>query len=435
MTGVDAGLAADRGIDLSQQSRRHLDEVDAAQQHGRREAGEVADHAAAQRHQRRLAVGTTIEQFVHQPAEAREVLAALAGRDRHRLGLHARLLERGGEACAIDRLDRIVAHDRDARGSQQRAGEFTRAIDQAGADGDVVGATGQVDADGAGRTHAVCPAVWACRCARMASITCSVVRSAGWAVGIDHDVGLGVDRIALLHEPRENFSRIALAQQRPVGALLHPVEQHVEFGAQPHGERPGLHQPPRLRVHVGAAAGRQDARRLLQQPGDHPPFAGAELLLTKAFEEFGDGTARRALDLVVCVDEREAESLPPAVCRWRSCPRPSGPRGLRCAARTGEKRRPCRAVPVMSPIIPRVSSDWLRHPGRRRLGNCRSGGGQVGCPCRAPVPFQKPLQRAQPPPWAHHCRRRGGPAGRRPGGARGGGAAPAAQALRSPGSE
>ena len=45
---VDAGLAADRGIDLRQQRGRHLYEVDAAAQDGCREAGEIADHAAAE---------------------------------------------------------------------------------------------------------------------------------------------------------------------------------------------------------------------------------------------------------------------------------------------------------------------------------------------------------------------------------------------------
>ena len=46
---VDAGLAADGGIDLRQQGGRHLHEVDAAPDDGRGEAGEIADHAAAER--------------------------------------------------------------------------------------------------------------------------------------------------------------------------------------------------------------------------------------------------------------------------------------------------------------------------------------------------------------------------------------------------
>ena len=46
---IDAGLAADRGIDLRQQRGRHLHEVEAAPHARRGEAGEIADHAAAER--------------------------------------------------------------------------------------------------------------------------------------------------------------------------------------------------------------------------------------------------------------------------------------------------------------------------------------------------------------------------------------------------
>ena len=46
---VDAGLAADRGIDLGQKRGRHLHEIDAAAQDRRRKAGEIADHATAER--------------------------------------------------------------------------------------------------------------------------------------------------------------------------------------------------------------------------------------------------------------------------------------------------------------------------------------------------------------------------------------------------
>ena len=47
---VDRHLAADGGVDLGEQRRRHLDEPDAAQKGRGDVAGEVADHAAAERH-------------------------------------------------------------------------------------------------------------------------------------------------------------------------------------------------------------------------------------------------------------------------------------------------------------------------------------------------------------------------------------------------
>ena len=46
---IDPGLAADGGIDLRQQRGRHLHEIDAAAQDRGGKAGEIADHAAAER--------------------------------------------------------------------------------------------------------------------------------------------------------------------------------------------------------------------------------------------------------------------------------------------------------------------------------------------------------------------------------------------------
>ena len=51
---------------------------------------------------------------------------------------------------------------------------------------------------------------------------------------------------------------------------------------------------PRLFVHEGAAAGRQDLRPVLQHAGDHPLFQRAEFGLAIALEQIGNGHARRA---------------------------------------------------------------------------------------------------------------------------------------------
>src|SRR6185295_18296998 len=98
----------------------------------------------------------------------------------------AGIAERGGHALAVERGHGLVAHDRHARRCQQACAERTGAVDQAGPDGDVVAAPGEIDVDGPlglrERIHGEVPVGWACRWARSASITCSVVRSAGWAV-------------------------------------------------------------------------------------------------------------------------------------------------------------------------------------------------------------------------------------------------------------
>src|SRR3546814_13659182 len=73
---VDAGLAADRAVDLGQQAGRDLHEVEAAQGDSGGKAGEVADHAAAQRHQRCRALDLAIDELADQPTELVEASLA-----------------------------------------------------------------------------------------------------------------------------------------------------------------------------------------------------------------------------------------------------------------------------------------------------------------------------------------------------------------------
>ena len=61
---IDRRLAADRGIHLREQRRRHLHEVHAALVAGRDKAGQVADHAAAERQDRAVAREAVGDQYV-----------------------------------------------------------------------------------------------------------------------------------------------------------------------------------------------------------------------------------------------------------------------------------------------------------------------------------------------------------------------------------
>ena len=67
-------------------------------------------------------------------------------------------------------------------------------------------------------------------------------------------------------------------------------------------------------IDEGAAAGRDHPGRPLDQPGDHPALAVAEMGLAEPLENLGDAQARRRLDLRVGIDEGQAEPLrqPPA---------------------------------------------------------------------------------------------------------------------------
>ena len=97
---VDRGLAADRAVDLRQQRRRHLYEVDAAQQGRGGKAGEVADDAAAERDQRRAALDAERQHVFAERREMREILGRLAGRQDDRVMRDACLVEPRLQALA-----------------------------------------------------------------------------------------------------------------------------------------------------------------------------------------------------------------------------------------------------------------------------------------------------------------------------------------------
>lgn len=82
--GVDAGLAADRGIDLRQKRGGHLDEIHAAPDDAGGEAREVSDHAAAERDHRVAALQPRREHAVDDLLQGVEALGLLAGRKHDR---------------------------------------------------------------------------------------------------------------------------------------------------------------------------------------------------------------------------------------------------------------------------------------------------------------------------------------------------------------
>ena len=71
---IHADLAADGAVHLRQQRRRHVNERDAAQVRRRREAGHVADDAAAEGDQGRRAIGVRADERV---VDARDACSCL----------------------------------------------------------------------------------------------------------------------------------------------------------------------------------------------------------------------------------------------------------------------------------------------------------------------------------------------------------------------
>ena len=121
------------------------------------------------------------------------------------------------------------------------------------------------------------------------------------------DVGLGIDRIADIHQLLQRGGRIGGFQHRPVGAPLDAFHQHLEIGLEPDRDGLGADQRAGVGIHIGAAAGRQHLRAAFEQPRDHARLAGAELGLAAGLENIRDRHAGRFLDLGVGIDKGQPE--------------------------------------------------------------------------------------------------------------------------------
>ena len=93
MRRIDAGLAADRGIDLRQQRCGNLDETHAPPQAGGGKAGEVADHAAAERDQKIAALHARCEGRLAKLSEMGVILGRFARGQHEMVMAHARRIE------------------------------------------------------------------------------------------------------------------------------------------------------------------------------------------------------------------------------------------------------------------------------------------------------------------------------------------------------
>ncbi len=174
---VDRRLAADGAVDLGEQRRRHLHQIEAAQQGRRGEAGEIADDAAAQRHDRRRALDAQRQDVLAQPREMREVLGRLARRQDHRLMRNVRARKARGEAREMQLRHMFVGDDDRAPLTDHRRDQRARLVEEPTADDDVVAAPVERDGDTLRRHGTVSFPV--ARCAASAAMTRSTVASGG----------------------------------------------------------------------------------------------------------------------------------------------------------------------------------------------------------------------------------------------------------------
>ena len=122
---VDAGLAADRGVDLGDEGRRHLDEGHAAEVGRGEEAGRVAERAAADGDERLAPLDPEARQLPRGVLDDRQAFRGLALRQQDALDRPAVARQAVGDAAPA------AAH---APGSEMRIARRAPAVPQRGPD-------------------------------------------------------------------------------------------------------------------------------------------------------------------------------------------------------------------------------------------------------------------------------------------------------------
>ena len=112
---VDAGLAAERGIDLREQRGGQADVADAAHVDGGQEAGDVADDAAAKGEQDGVAVGPGKGELLGEGLDRGEAFVRFACGEKRHGGLLGRR-KAGEEAFMPERPDLRRGDDEETRG-------------------------------------------------------------------------------------------------------------------------------------------------------------------------------------------------------------------------------------------------------------------------------------------------------------------------------
>ena len=145
LTRIDAGLAADRGIDLRQQRCRHLHEIQPAPYARRRKAGEIADDAAAERDHQIAALDARRDDRLADFFKRGVVLRTLAGRYLQRRTFNAGRLERALDGIEMSLCYRLVGKNECPGGRPQRLDARPQRFNRAASDRNVVCARAQRD--------------------------------------------------------------------------------------------------------------------------------------------------------------------------------------------------------------------------------------------------------------------------------------------------
>ena len=140
---VDPGLAADRGVHLREQRRRHLHVVHASLVAGRRETGDVADDPAAERRHASIPVHPVLDERVEDARQRVEGLVLLAVRQHD--GRDSLAGQRAAEPVEVQGGHRFIGDHEDVA-CRHGFGEDGRIVEQRGTDQDRVAALAELDA-------------------------------------------------------------------------------------------------------------------------------------------------------------------------------------------------------------------------------------------------------------------------------------------------
>ena len=103
---VDTDLPANRAVHLGEERGRHVHQRDAAQVARRRETGQIANDAAAERNERRRTIRVGTDERVVDPRHGRELFEPFAVGNDDRLGISG-----SGKPLAVETPDQRARHD------------------------------------------------------------------------------------------------------------------------------------------------------------------------------------------------------------------------------------------------------------------------------------------------------------------------------------
>ena len=222
---IDGRLPANGGVDLRQQRRWNLDEVDAPLIGSRSETRDVTDDAAAERDESRRSVVPPGDQEIHDRTIVREILLTLAIRKGQHVdtGIHrgqGSLQRRESNLC-----DHIVGHDGHLRATHM-AGQQLAIVDEARPDVNRVAPLAQGDGQRPLDAHTM----------PSSSSLSTIDRTSGlWPLPVGHEAVVGhvaIQRLALDPQPGQRCLRIPTLEQGTLLVLLSPFHQSVQRAVQ-----------------------------------------------------------------------------------------------------------------------------------------------------------------------------------------------------------